>query len=240
MKKWRTKYQIDIKIKIGPDIMVIVSIHQPNYLPYLGFFDKMNKSDIFVIYDDAQFNDKDYHHRNKIRTSRGWQWLTVPIVKEKVPINKIKIKNIEDWKDKHFTAIRANYLKSKYFSEYEDILEELYEKRYEYLVDLNLSLINFIKDSFEINTKIVCSSKLKIESKSTQKLIDIVKACGGDTYLSGPGGRNYMNESLFKDSNIELIFQEFEHPIYKQRYDEFIKNLSAIDLLFNEGKLSFK
>ena len=219
--------------------MVTVSIHQPNYLPYLGFFDKMSKSDIFVIYDDSQFNSRDYHHRNKIRTSEGWKWLTTPVVEEKTSINKIKIKNIDNWENKHFTAIRANYLKSKYFSEYSDTMREIYNSKYEYLINLNVKLINFIKECFEIKTKIIYSSELLLRSKSTEKLIDIVKACGGDTYLSGIGGYNYINEGLFKEADIALVFQEFNHPIYNQRYPGFVPNLSAIDFLFNEGVSDF-
>jgi hypothetical protein len=219
--------------------MVTVSIHQPNYLPYLGFFDKMRKSDIFVIYDDSQFNSRDFHHRNKIRTSEGWKWLTIPVVEEKTSISNIKIKKINNWENKHFTAIRANYLKSKYFSEYSEAFEKIYSDKYEYLIDFNLRVIQFIKECFEIKTKIVYSSEFLLNSKSTEKLIDIVKACGGDTYLSGSGGHNYINESLFEQADIKLEFQEFEHPVYSQRYPGFVPNLSAIDFLFNEGARNF-
>ena len=214
---------------------MIVSIHQPNYLPYLGFFDKIRLSDVFVILDDAQFVGRDYHHRNKIRTSQGWQWLTVPVDKKRVPIKDIKINNKSDWANIHFTAIRANYLKTPFFRKYETDINRIYEKNYEMLVDLNVELILFLLDAFKINTKILYSSEFGFNSKSTQKLIDIVEALGTDTYLSGSGGRKYMNCSLFEKNNIKLEFQDFKHPVYPQRHPDFVPNMAAIDALFNLG-----
>jgi len=216
---------------------MIIAIHQPNYLPYLGFFDKMKRSDIFVIYDDAQFNSRDFQHRNRIRTGQGWQWLTVPVEKRPISINEIKIKNNIKWSSVHFTAIRANYLRTPYYSEYEKEMKSIYEKTYDKLVDLNMNLINFLKKAFNINTKIVFSSDLGFTSKSTERLIEIVESLGGDTYLSGPKGRDYMDISLFEKKGIKVRFQDFKHPTYKQRYDGFIPNMAAIDALFNVGQM---
>jgi len=216
---------------------MIVGIHQPNYLPYLGFFDKMKKSDIFVIYDDAQFNSRDFQQRNRIRTGKGWQWLTVPVEKRPISINEIKIKNNIDWASVHFTAIRANYLKTPYYSIYEEDLRKIYKKQYEKLIDLNMDLIHFLMKAFEIDVKIVFSSSLGFTSKSTERLLEITEALGGDTYLSGPKGRDYMEVSLFEKRGIKVEFQDFKHPVYKQRYEGFIPNMAAIDALFNVGKI---
>jgi len=216
---------------------MIVGIHQPNYLPYLGFFDKMKKSDIFVIYDDAQFNSRDFQQRNRIRTGKGWQWLTVPVEKRPISINEIKIKNNIDWASVHFTAIRANYLKTPYYSIYEEDLRKIYKKQYEKLIDLNMDLIHFLMKAFEIDVKIVFSSSLGFTSKSTERLLEITEALGGDTYLSGPKGRDYMEVSLFEKRGIKVEFQDFKHPVYKQRYEGFIPNMAAIDALFNVGKM---
>ena len=220
---------------------MIVAIHQPNYLPYLGFFDKMMKADVFVIYDDAQFNKSDFQHRNRIRIYNGWKWLTVPVEKKRIPINEIRIKNeVRTWKglkwsEDHLHNIRENYKDTPYYSTYEDEIEKIYSKTYEKLVDLNVSLINFLKKAFDIDTKIVFSSNLGFKSKSTQRLVDIVEALGGDVYLSVPMGRNYLDLKLFDERGIKVVFQDFKHPVYKQRYEGFVPNMAAIDALFNVG-----
>jgi hypothetical protein len=216
---------------------MIIAIHQPNYLPYLGFFDKMKKSDIFVIYDDAQFNSRDFQHRNRIRTNEEWQWLTVPTEKIPIPINEIKIKNNVIWSSVHFTAIRANYLKTPHYSTYDEDLRKIYKKRYEKLIDLNMDLIYFFMGAFGISTKIIYASDLGFTSKSTERLLEITDALGGDVYLSGPQGGAYMDVSLFEKKGIKVEFQDFKHPTYKQRYGGFIPNMSAIDALFNVGEM---
>lgn len=220
---------------------MIVGIHQPNYLPYLGFFDKMMKADLFVIYDDAQFEKGEFQHRNRIRIYHGWKWLTVPVEKKQVPINQIRIKNeVTTWKgvkwaDAHFKDICDNYKDTSYYIEYEKEIKEIYEKRYDRLVELNMELINFLKDAFDIDTEIAYSSDLGFTSKSTERLAEMVEALGGDVYLSGPKGRDYLDVSLFEKKEIKVEFQDFKHPVYKQRYEEFIPNMAAIDALFNTG-----
>jgi len=222
---------------------MIIGIHQPNYLPYLGFFDKMAKSDIFVIYDDAQFNKSDFQHRNRIRIYHGWKWLTVPVEKKRIPINEVKIRNeVKTWKgvmweEDHFNNIRDNYKDTSYYSMYEEELTRIYKRTYEKLVDLNMELIRFLMKAFDIDVEIVFSSDLGFTSKSTQRLVEIVEALGGDVYLSGPKGKDYLDVSLFERRGIKVVFQDFMHPVYKQRYEGFIPNMSAIDALFNVGKM---
>ena len=219
---------------------MIITIHQPNYLPYLGFFDKMEQSDIFVIYDDAQFNKEDFQHRNKIRIYRGWKYLTVPIEKKRIPIkdvrinNELMIKGIT-WQETHIKEIKANYRDTPYYTLYEDCLETIYANKYDKLIDLNMNLINFLKNAFGIKTKITFASELGFVSKSTERLVDITEALGGDAYLSGPAGRDYLDVSFFGSRGISVKFQDFKHPLYKQCYDGFISNMSAIDALFNVG-----
>lgn len=220
---------------------MIIAIHQPNYLPYLGFFTKMKQADLFVIYDDAQFNKEDFHHRNKIKIFHGWKWLTVPVEKKRLPINEIKI--IEGinkgllWSDSHLKEINDNYRRTHYYHKYEKELSTIYCQRYKKLIDLNMQLINFIKHAFNINTEIIFSSKLGFKSTSTERLVDITEALEGDVYLSGPMGQNYLDISSFEAKGIKVEFQDFTHPVYKQRYEGFIPNLSAIDALFNIGEL---
>lgn len=221
---------------------MIIAIHQPNYLPYLGFFDKMIKSDIFVIYDDAQFNKEDFQHRNKIRIYHEWKWLTVPVEKKLMPINEVKIKDKLltkgiKWSDAHFRDIRDNYKDAPYYLKYEEDFEMIYKKSYNKLIDLNMEIICFLMDAFNIKRKLVFSSELGFTSKSTKRLAEIVEAVGGDTYLSGTMGRDYLDTSLFEEKNIKVEFQDFKHPEYCQRYEGFIPNMSAIDALFNTGIL---
>lgn len=217
---------------------MIVGIHQPNYLPYLGFFDKMAKSDVFLIYDDAQFNKSDFQHRNRIKIFHGSKWLTVPVEKKQVPINEILINNGahvkgNKWNDDHLNQIAANYNKAPQFSKYFDEIASIYENECELLVDINMDLILMLKKSFGIKTKIIYSSEFGIKSKSSQKIIDLVKSVGGDDYLSGPAGDNYLDMEMFKESGIKINFQEFEHPIYRQQYESFLPNMSSIDALLN-------
>lgn len=219
-----------------------VGIHQPNYLPYLGFFDKVDKSDVFVIYDDAQFTKSDFQHRNKIRIYHGWRWLTVPVDKKRVPLKEIKIRNdfiIKDnyWFDDHFQAISDNYKASKYFYRYEGVLQKIYSGEHDYLLDFNMELINMITNEMDAKKKIIMSSEFGFTSTGTERIIDIVEALGGDTYLSGLGGHSYLETKLFDKHNIKLEFQDFHHPEYHQCHENFEMNMASIDALFNLGKL---
>lgn len=219
---------------------MIVGIHQPNYLPYLGFFDKISKSDVFVIYDDVDFNKSDFQHRNRIRIFHGTKWLTIPVEKKHVPIKDIAIKNEVSignmkWNDYHFKEINDNYFKADYYSMYESALCSIYSNEYDRLIDINLDLIHFLSDAFNIKTKMILSSEFGFSSSSTDRIVDIVTALDGDTYLSGPSGTNYMDLDKFKDANIEVAFQEFQHPVYKQQYKGFVPYMSALDGLLNQG-----
>ena len=221
---------------------MIIAIHQPNYLPYLGFFDKMADADIFVIYDDAQFNKEDFQHRNRIRIYHGWKYLTVPVEKKRIPIKDIRIRNefmIKGipWQEAHLKEISGNYKDTLYYARYVDRLDAIYTDKYNKLIDLNMNLINFLKDAFNIKTKIIFASEFGFTSRSTERLVDITEALGGDAYLSGTAGRDYLDVSLFENRGISVEFQDFIHPVYKQRYDGFISNMSAIDALFNVGTM---
>ena len=221
---------------------MIIAIHQPNYLPYLGFFEKMKQSDIFVIYDDAQFNKEDFQHRNKIRIYHGWKYLTVPVKKKRMPITDIGIRNELlmkgiPWQEAHLKEIRDNYKDTPYYTSYEDHLEAIYTYKYDRLIDLNMGIINFLKNAFNIETEIIFASELGFTSQSTERLADITEVLGGNVYLSGPAGRDYLDVLPFESRGINVEFQDFKHPVYKQRYDGFIPNMSAIDALFNVGKM---
>lgn len=217
-------------------ILVKVAIHQPNFLPYLGYFDKVRKADIFVILDDTQFSKNSFTNRNRIKTPIGVKWLTVPILrrKSKLPINEVMIEN-PLWVKKHTNIIHNSYHSAEYYSPIIIGLLDIFEKNYFHLDNLNKSLIYFALTLLGIDTKVVLSSSLNLDSTSTQKLIDICKAVGGDQYLAGRSGHKYMNDELFKENGIELLVHEFEHPVYKQLHGAFVPNLSVLDYLMNVG-----
>jgi len=220
---------------------VIVAIHQPQYLPWLGYFDKIEKTDIFVILDNVQYKKNEWQNRNRIKTANGWQWLTVP-VQYKFPerIDQVKINNRIDWKRKHLNAIVINYGRSLYFNKYRSFFEGVYSQEWEYLVDINVCLINFLIKALGINTETLMASKLRLREDPTDRLIDICKEVGANTYLAGKDGRNYMDIEKFEKENIKVIFQDFQHPIYNQLFGEFESYMSVIDILFNYGEDSLR
>lgn len=217
-----------------------VSIHQPQFLPYPGFFHKLSLSHIFVIMDDTQY-DKRFTNRNRIISSHGWNWITVPIIKEHKFFlnNRVKINNKISWKEEHWKKIFHTYANSKFFNLYKDYFEKLYEKDWELLFDLNFETIKNIVDWLGIKIEIIKESELNITSTSTQRLVDICKKVGADTYVSGYGGKNYMEENLFKENNLKLEYQNYTAFPYPQHQTKiFVPMLSIIDLLFNLGPKS--
>jgi len=216
---------------------VICTIHQPNYLPYLGFFEKASRADTLIIYDNTQFKTGDFQNRNKIRTKDGWIWLTVPVsYKFGDLIQDVRIPNNIKWAKKHWNSISLNYSKAPYFNKYKDILGEIYSKKWEKLVDLNVCLIQTLFDLVGIKAKIVLASDLlDLGSKSTQALIDLCKAVNADQYISGKDGEKYLELDKFKDAGIYVRFQNFKHPVYKQVFQGFEAYMGIIDLLFNHG-----
>lgn len=217
---------------------MIVAIHQPNFLPWIGYFYKILKCDIFVFLDNVQYTKNSFINRNKIKTSQGEMWLTVPVSFDfGQKILEVKINNNSDWKEKHIKTLELNYKKAPFFKEIYEMIKGIYnEKKWTYLVDLNITLILEICNYLDIRRKFIRASDLEVEGKSTELLISIVKKLGGDMYLSGFGGAKYQEEELFEKSNIKLQYYNFKHPIYNQLWGEFISNLSILDLLFNYGK----
>jgi len=218
-----------------------VAIHQPNYLPYLGFFHKLSLADTFVIMDDTQY-DKKFTNRNKIKVPGNWIWLTVPINKKhKFVANKIvEINNEENWQSDHFEKINRSYSNSEFFKKnYKTFFEKIYSKKWDHLFTLNYELIIQLIDWLDIKIEVIKESELNINGNSTERLVNISKKIGAETYVSGIGGKEYMNEKMFETNNIKIEYQNFKCPIYKQVFNsEFIPNLSIIDLLFNIGPKS--
>ena len=223
---------------------MICAIHQPQTFPWIGYFAKIIQSDVFVILDNVQFKKNEWQNRNRLKTPNGRQWLTVPVIHNFGQlIGDVKINTTTNWQNKHLQTLKTYYSKAPFFKLIFPEIEELYQKQWEYLSDFNISSIKWILDKLEIQTPIKLASDLielrdKMEITPDDRLILITKIMKADTYLSGAGGKNYLNTGIFPENNLQLIFQQFEHPAYRQLHGEFISHLSILDLLFNEGSNS--
>ncbi len=218
---------------------MVIGILQPGYLPWLGFFEQVYKSDIFVIYDDVQYDKHGWRNRNRIKTHQGPLWLTVPvnINFEKHPLNlDVRIDNKTNWKKKHLMSLKHNYAKAPYFTQYTPLLEEVYEKDWEYLIDLDLFLVERLIKGLGMTEKtVIRSSSLNVTGGRIERLVKICKHFQADTFYEGASGKNYVEESAFAAHGIQVVYQEYRHPAYRQLHGEFVPYLSVIDLLFNHG-----
>ncbi len=219
---------------------MIVAIHQPQYLPWLGYFDKMLTADVFCYLDTVQYKKNEWQNRNRIRTAQGWQWLTVP-VRYRYPqkIGEVGIDNSTRWRHKHLQALTTHYRRAPHFEQTISVFEEIYGLRWEFIAELNLSVIRRLRGLLGIADRPdVCASALECSAEPTDRLIDICHALGADTYLAGAGGADYMDLARFEQRGVRLLTQRFEHPVYPQVYPGFEPHLSIVDLLFNCGPQS--
>ena len=219
---------------------MIISIHQPNYIPWIGYFHKIALSDVFVVFDDIQFpRGKDFIFRNKIKTENGAKWLSVPIKNksELTSIKNVEINNDVEWNKKHIDSIYSNYHKTEFFEDYFKKIESIMDKKWKLLIDLNLEINKTILELLQINTKIIRSSELDVKELGTMKILKIIEKLDGSVYLTGwgPGSRRYIegNEERFSESGIDIKLQKIVIPQYKQCFENFIPNLSILDMLFN-------
>lgn len=218
---------------------MICAIHQPNFLPYLGFFDKARRSDVFIIYDTAQYSKNEFHNRNKIKTSSGPLWLTIPVsYKFGQKINQVKISNSVFVK-KHLESIKCNYVKAPYFDKYFPEIERIYSKALteNNLSNFSVSFLEFFFRVLKVKAKIVKASDLDLSPglKSAEAIVEICKKVKASEYLSGAGAREYLDEKVLKESGINLAWQSFTHPVYPQCFGTFLPNMSVLDAVFNVG-----
>ncbi len=224
-----------------------VAILQSNYIPWKGYFDIISSVDEFIIYDEMQYTKNDWRNRNKIKTSNGLQWLTIPIetkghIIEKRKISEVKVQD-KNWYKKHWNSIVCNYSKACYFNVYKDYFEELY---FSCENEVNLSRINYkfitaINKLLDIKTKISYDIDYGLIEGKTERLVDLVKKANGREYISGPSAKDYIDETLFKKSGIKLTWMDYSgYKEYNQLYPPFEHGVSIIDLIFNCGKDSKK
>ena len=217
-----------------------VAINQPTYLPWLGYFDLIDSVDLFVVLDNVQFARQSWQQRNRIKTAAGLQWLTIPVIfrgRLGQLIKDVEIRDAEFSRD-HVRAIELAYGRSEYFADYFPALKQLLDQtRGGLLARRNLSLIRWVMDALGISTPIVLGSSLGVNGKRTELLAQICKAVGARTYVSPLGSAEYLvdEQDVLQERGIEICFQHYEHPEYRQMFGEFTPYASVIDLLFNEG-----
>uniref|UniRef100_A0A7C4YSC9 WbqC family protein n=1 Tax=candidate division WOR-3 bacterium TaxID=2052148 RepID=A0A7C4YSC9_UNCW3 len=222
--------------------MIKIGIHQPNFLPHTGFFKKLFLSDIFVILDDVQFSRRSFTQRTLIKYDNFAGWLTIPVLKKGRYYQLIKdteIDNEREWMKMHLKTFYHFYRKARYFFEIYDILKEIYSKKERFLIDFNIRGIYRIKDYLGIDKKIVFSSEINVKGTKTDRIIQILKRLDGNVYVSGEGGKKYLDMDKMNENGFKVIFYERVKE-YRQLGLGFIPGLSIIDLLFNEGKMGIE
>ena len=220
---------------------MIVTIHQPEHMPWAGFFHKMSLADKYVVLDNVQFKKNNWQNRNRINSKKGdAQWLTVPVMLKGhtgSTIRDIKINEQDDWRRKYWGRIYDSYCKYPYFSLYAGELKDILNKHHSHISELNCDLIGFFRAVLGINNEVIFASDLSVRGNSSELLVSIVNAVGGTFYLSGPDGSQYMDLDLFSKNNIEVMFHQFTPPTYTSD-NGFISGLSILDLIMSHGEAS--
>ncbi len=223
---------------------MIVACHQPNFLPWIGFFYKALLADLVVLLDDVQFaRGFTWVNRNRLKCDQGELWLTVPVIKKGRGLQKIsdvEVVNEGNWPRRFFQGISQNYAHAPYFAEHRAFLKDLMQMRWRKLVDLNVAAIYYLAGSLGIGNKVVLQSSLQIQSQGSELLVKITKETGADVYLTPLVSKKYVDEILFAQQGITIQFFKFIPPVYPQLWGEFIYNLSALDLLLNCGGKSLE
>ncbi len=219
-----------------------VVILQPSYIPWRGYFDQINRSDLFVFYDDVQYDKRGWRNRNRIKTSTGPIWLSIPVFNrgaqtEHININAIKIVWDRPWNQEHWNSIRLAYSKAPFFSKYAGMVEEFYSRKPEMLADFTIDTTIQLARELGINhTQFMRSSEIQgVEGAKTDRLVSILKKVGATHYISGPSARDYIENEKFEEAGITLEYMEYDYPEYPQLYPPFDTQVSILDTLFMLG-----
>ena len=217
-----------------------VVIHQPDFVPYLGFFQRFLLADEFVVLDHVQFvtgTSRSWTHRDKIKTSSGEKWLTLSVRKAPMgtPINEIELSRSVDWVTDNLNLLKQNYRNAKFYDEVFPFILAMYEKPPSLMADFNLRSIELLMDLLDVRLPWVRSSVLKPAGSSNELLLDLLGKVDATHYLSGNGARDYMQPEKFSKAGVEVVWQQFEHPTYPQQFGDFVPYLSSLDMLFNCG-----
>jgi hypothetical protein len=224
---------------------VIVSINQPAYLPWLGYFHRVQASDVHVVLDHVQFEKNSFVNRNKVRIPTGWTWLTVPVLTAgrfgALPIREVEIDDRTGWRRKHARTLAQHYGRAPFFDHHAAFFESLYSRSWQLLNELCDETMRYLSDALGITTTVVRSSELSARGVKDELVLGICRELGAQTYLSGPLGRNYIREELFEEAGIRLAYQDYRHPEYPQLHaPPFEPYMAIVDLLFNCGPSSLE
>ena len=219
-----------------------VAIHQPQYLPWLGHFAKLAAADCWIFLDTVQYEKNGWQNRNRIKTPRGAQWLTVPVKASLgTLIRDVVIDASQPWQRKHCTALSVNYARAPYFARYFGDLERLLRRPWRLLADLNVEVTRFLAEALGLSRQMVRASELPpVSAEPTGRLLDLCLAVGADTYLAGQDGARYMDLQRFEAGRVAVWGQAYQHPSYPQRDGDFLPFLSVVDLLLNHGESSLR
>ena len=220
--------------------MKVIGIHQPNFIPWLGYFNKIYSCDVFVILDNVDYqsgNSNSITNRTKIKTAQGELFISVPVRKsESKLIKDIPIDNNQPWQKKMLKTIQLNYTKAKFFSEIFPVIENVLITKHEFLSALNIELIKLFCEKLNITTPIILASEMNLSAgEKNNRILEICKNLGATIYQSGNGARKYNDEEMFASNNIQLRYTSFSPADYPQLHKEFIKGLSVLDVLMNCG-----
>ncbi len=222
---------------------MILTAHQPVYLPWLGFFHKLALADKFIFFDKVQYVPKDYISRNYIKTAKGPLLLTVPVYSKdhlQKKINEVKINNAEQWSRKHWKSIVLSYQKAPYFNIYKDFFEDIYKKEWLYLADLNYYMLKWFLGVLGVDAHVERASIYNFEGTKSDLILNMCRQLGADIYIFGALGKVYADTEKFEKFRVKPVFQSYSHPQYKQLHGKFAPFMSVLDLLFNEGPRSLE
>lgn len=221
--------------------MTVCAIHQPQFLPWLGYLDKIRRADRFVFLDDVQFKKNEFQNRNRALVFGQAKWITVPVsFKFGDTLRQVGIAASNDWRRKTWATIEQNYCSTPFFEAYAGGLKELLFQAWDNLALINAASVEWLMRCFDMTTPLSFSSDMAgLDSDPTGRLLDICRRLGADVYLSGAGGRGYLDTAAFGKAGVRVEFQEYRHPVYEQKSNgasgEFVPFLSAIDALCNAG-----
>lgn len=219
-----------------------VVILQPSYIPWRGYFDQIRRADLFIFYDDVQYDKHGWRNRNQIKTSQGKQWITIPVhskgVTEGIPIKDVQIDWSKSWPKKHLNALTIAYAKAPFFRSFQPWLESVYKRRDEFLTAFTIDTTVELARMLDITgTKFMRSSEIPgIDGQKTDRLIQILQHVGAKHYLSGPSARDYIEQEKFDDAGITLEFIEYDYPEYPQLHPPYDSFVTVLDLLFMVGE----
>ena len=222
--------------KFAQNIYMKISIHQPAYLPWLGYFDRIASSDVFVFLDTVQFEKNSFTNRNLIKSANGPIWLTIPVLQRnhfQKRLNEIQIDVTQNWRQKHIRSIEINYRKTLFFDARFEKLIRLYDSEYAFLADFCYDHLIFWLDELNIKTPVIRASKLNIMGQNSNLILALCQHLKATTYISGPLGRDYINEPSFKELGVDIIYQDYIHPNYEQLYPPFLPAMGVVDFWMN-------